>query len=112
MNNKHLIETKIINNNFEITTMNALQLIAFIMEDIELIKNIKGKDKKDLVISILTDITKTNDNIFNMASNTEIIKNITYLLESNIIGDIIDSLVSCANGLVKLNTPIKKSCCF
>ena len=113
MNNKHLIETKIINNNnFEITTMNALQLIAFIMEEIELIKNIKGKDKKDLVISILTDITKTNDNIFNMASNTEIIKNITYLLESNIIGDIIDSLVSCANGLVKLNTPIKKSCCF
>ena len=29
-NNKHLIETKIINNNFEITTMSALQLITFI----------------------------------------------------------------------------------
>lgn len=112
INNKHILETKIINNNFEIATMTVLQLITFIMEEIELINNIKGSDKKKLVISILDDFSKNNDNIFNMASNTEIIKNITYLLESNIISDIIDSLVSCANGLVKLHAPIKKSCCF
>ena len=111
-NNKHLIETKIINNNFEITTMSALQLITFIMEEIELINNIKGSDKKNLVISILKDFVKNNDNIFNMANNNDILININHLLESKLIGDIIDTLVSCANGLIKLNAPIKNTCCF
>lgn len=114
MNNKHIIETKILNNNnLEIATMSALQLITFIMEEIELINDIKGKDKKSLVISILNDFSKNNDNIFNMANNETILKTITYLLESNVISDIIDSLVSCANGLVKLNnSTIKSGCCF
>jgi Flp pilus assembly CpaF family ATPase len=114
MNNyKHSIETKIINNNIEITVMTGLELIAFIMEEIELIKNIKGKDKKDLVISILKDFVNTNDNIFNMSNNDELLKTVNNLLDNNLISDIIDTMVLCANGIVKLNSPIiKKACCF
>jgi hypothetical protein len=82
------------------------------MEEIELINNIKGNDKKNLVISILNDFVKNNDNIFNMANNNDILTNINHLLESKLIGDIIDTLVSCANGLVKLHAPIKNTCCI
>lgn len=44
--NKEIIEMRIINKNIDISSMSAIELITFIMEEIELIKDIEGKTKK------------------------------------------------------------------
>jgi len=112
--NKEIIEMRIINKNIDISSMSAIELITFIMEEIELIKDIEGKTKKDLVISILYDISTSKDNIFIKANNDEIIKNINHMMENRIIGEIIDTMICCAKGLVKINKSVKqmKACCI
>ena len=43
---------------------------------------------------------------------TEAAKEMYGLLESNIISDIIDTIVLCVDGVVKINNKIKSNCCF
>ena len=44
--NKNNIELKLVNNNVDLNSINAIQLISFIMEEIELLKHLKGNEKK------------------------------------------------------------------
>lgn len=110
--NKNNIELKLINNNVDLKSINAIQLISFVMEEIETIKDINGKQKKLLVISILHEFTN-DDNIFSKADNIAITTAINNLLDTQIASDIIDTIVACADGAIKINEKIKASCfCF
>lgn len=108
--NKNNIELKLVNNNIDLNVINSIQLITFIMEEIELLKHLKGNEKKDLVINILKEFIDNNDNIFIKANNQNIIIAITNLLNTNIALDIIDTIVACADGAIKINNEIKSSC--
>ena len=107
---KNNIEIKLVNNNIDLNLINSVQLITFIMEEIELLKHLKGNEKKELVINILKEFIDNNDNIFIKANNQNIIIAITSLLNTNIALDIIDTIVSCADGAIKINNGIKSSC--
>ena len=108
--NKNNIELKLVNNNIDLNVINSIQLINFIMEEIELLKHLKGNEKKNLVINILKEFIDNNDNIFIKANNQNIIIAITNLLNTNIALDIIDTIVACADGAIKINNEIKSSC--
>uniref|UniRef100_A0A6C0EPW4 Uncharacterized protein n=1 Tax=viral metagenome TaxID=1070528 RepID=A0A6C0EPW4_9ZZZZ len=107
---KNNIEIKLINNNIDLNIINSIQLITFIMEEIELLKHLKGNEKKELVINILKEFINNNDNVFIKANNENIIIAITSLLNTNIALDIIDTIVSCADGAIKINNEIKSNC--
>ena len=107
---KNNIEVKLINHNIDLNSINSIQLITFIMEEIELLKHLKGNDKKELVINILKEFIDNNDNVFIKANNQNIIISITSLLNSNIALDIIDTIVACADGAIKINNKIKSNC--
>ena len=111
--NKNNIELKLINNNIDLNSINAIQLISFIMEEIETVKDLKGQQKKDAVISILQEFIMNNDNVFIKSNNPTIIISIHNLLDNQIATDIIDTIVLCANGAIKINEKIKANCfCF
>ena len=83
------------------------------MEEIELLSHLKGNEKKSLVISLLHEFINNDDNIFIKGNNPNIITTLTNLLDSNIVLDIIDTIVACASGTLKINDKIKASCfCF
>jgi hypothetical protein len=111
--NKNNIELKLVNNNIDLNSINAIQLISFIMEEIETIKTLKGQQKKDVVISILHEFIMNDDNIFVKGNNPNIIISINNLLDTRIASDIIDTIVACADGAIKINEKIKANCfCF
>ena len=107
---KNNIELKLIKHNIDLNSINSIQLITFIMEEIELLKHLKGNEKKELVINILKEFINNNDNVFIKANNQNIIIAITSLLNTNIALDIIDTIVLCADGAIKINNEIKSSC--
>lgn len=108
--NKEHIENYILNNNIDIRSLSSLQLITIIMEQVETIKDLKGDDKKKYVIKLLNEIITNDDNIFTKSNNLNLIINITNLLDANIVSDIIDTIVLCVDGVVKINDKIKSSC--
>ena len=108
--NKNNIEVKLINHNIDLNSINSIQLITFIMEEIELLKHLKGNEKKELVINILKEFIDNNDNVFTKSNNQNIIISITSLINSDIILDIIDTIVACAAGAIKINNEIKSKC--
>jgi hypothetical protein len=110
---KDNIELKLINLSIDLNSINSIQLITFIMEEVELLKTLKGADKKVVVINILNEFIKDDNNVFIKANNQNIIIAINKLLESQIVLDIIDTIVACADGAIKINDKIKTSCfCF
>lgn len=109
---KNHIENYIIINNIDITSLSSMQLITIIMEQVETIKDLKGNDKKNFVINLLKEIINNDDNIFIKSNNLNLIVNINQLLDSNIISDIIDTIILCVDGVVKINNKIKSNCCF
>lgn len=109
---KNHIENHIISNNIDIASLSSMQLITLIMEQVETIKGLKGNEKKDYVIKLLNEFITTDDNIFVKSNNLNIIINLTHLLDSKIINDIIDTIVLCVDGVVKINNKIKSSCCI
>jgi hypothetical protein len=80
------------------------------MEQVETIKGLNGDAKKNYVINILKEFINNDENIFNKSNNTNLIINVNQLLESNIILDIIDTIVLCVDGVIKINNKI--NCCF
>ena len=107
---KNNIELKLVNNNIDLNIINSIQLITFIMEEIESLKHLKGNEKKDLVINILKEFIDNNDNVFIKANNQNIIIAISNLLNTNIALDIIDTIVECADGAIKINNKLKSNC--
>jgi len=110
---KDNIELKLINLSIDLNSINSIQLITFIMEEVELLKTLKGADKKVVVINILNEFIKDDNNVFIKANNQNIIIALNKLLESQIVLDIIDTIVACADGAIKINDKIKTNCfCF
>jgi hypothetical protein len=109
--NKAGIETKLTTTDFDLSSVNPIQLITFIMEEIELIKNMNGPEKKQLVIQIITDFIKSDNNIFILNNNNDIIIRLTQILETQLVSDIIDMIVKCADGAININIR-ESSCCF
>ncbi len=109
---KNYIENYIIQNNIDISALSSIQLITILMEQVETIKGLKGADKKNYVIRLLNELIGSDDNLFIKTNNLTLILNTSKLLESNMIGDIIDTIISCINGDVNLKSNIKKACCF
>jgi len=110
---KDNIEVKLINHSIDLNSINSIQLITFIMEEVELLKTLKGADKKVVVINILNEFIKDDNNVFIKANNQNIIIALNKLLESQIVLDIIDTIVACADGAIKINDKIKTNCfCF
>jgi len=110
---KDNIEVKLINHSIDLNSINSIQLITFIMEEVELLKTLKGADKKVVVINILLEFIKDDNNVFIKANNQNIIIALNKLLESQIVLDIIDTIVACADGAIKINDKIKTNCfCF
>lgn len=107
---KNNIEIKLVNNNIDLKVINSIQLITFIIVEIELLKHLKGNEKKELVINILKEFINNNDNIFIKANNENIIIAINNLLNTNIALDIIDTIVECADGAIQINNKIKSNC--
>ena len=107
---KNNIEIKLIKHNIDLNSINSIQLITFIMEEIELLKHLNGNEKKELVINILKEFIDNNDNVFIKANNQNIIIAVSHLLNTNIALDIIDTIVACADGAIKINNDIKASC--
>lgn len=109
---KNYIENYIIQNNIDISALSSIQLITILMEQVETIKGLKGADKKNYVIRLLNELIGSDDNLFIKTNNLTLILNTSKLLETNMIGDIIDTIISCINGDVNLKSNIKKACCF
>jgi hypothetical protein len=110
---KDNIELKLINHRIDLNLINSIQLITFIMEEVELLKTLKGADKKIVVINILNEFIKDDNNVFIKVNNLNIIIALNKLLESQIVLDIIDTIVACADGAIKINDKIKTNCfCF
>ena len=107
------IEKILVINNTDIKNLNSMQLIAFVMEEVEKSKNLKGIDKKNKVIEIMKEFVNNNDNIFIKSENTTIINNLNLILNNELISDIIENILTCAEGTFNFNTKIKSRCfCF
>jgi len=111
---KNFIENYIICNNIDLSSLSSMQLITIIMEQVETVKGLKGNEKKTFVINLLYDFINTDDanNIFVKCNNQNLLINIQHLLNTNIISDIIDTIVLCVDGVVKINNKIKSKCCI
>lgn len=112
--NKNNIELKIIEKEISITSITTLDLINFIILEVENVKELykKGADKKQLVLDIIEDFIRDADNIFCKANNHEIIYSLLNLKNTKLIEEIVDNIIYCANGNLKLKSNKKKFLCF
>lgn len=109
--NKTAIETKLTTKDYDLTSSNPVQLITFIMEEIELLSNMTGSQKKALVLEIIKDFINSDNNIFIINNNNDIINHLIKLIETQIASDIIDMIVKCADGNININIR-NPSCCL
>jgi len=98
-----VLENVLIQNNVDIRKINSMQFITIVMEEVEKNKDLKGSQKKERVIS----------NILSKADNKTTVEHLNTLLSSELISDIIENIIYCAEGAVELNKKIKSTCfCF
>jgi hypothetical protein len=104
------LESKIANK----IDMNIMEFITLIMEEVEFDRSLKkGCDKKEKVIDIINEFLTNDNNIFIKNNNVAIINNLANLNSNNMISDIIENIIKCSSGAVKINNAIKSSCfCF
>ena len=108
--NKNNIELKIIEKGIDMNIIKPIDLLNFIILEVEELKELKkkGAQKKQLVLDIIEDFIRDADNIFCKSNNHDVIYSLLNLKNSNIIGDIIDNIIYCANGNLYLNSTLKK----
>lgn len=108
--NKNNIELAIIQKDITITTITTIDLINFIILEVENVKELykKGEQKKQLVLDIIEDFIRDADNIFCKANHHEIIYSLLNLQNSKIISEIIDNIIYCANGNLNIKSNKKK----
>jgi hypothetical protein len=105
------IENVLVINNIDSSAINVMQFITLIMEEVEKDTSLNdGNQKKNKVISILQEFANNDTNIFIKCNNKIIIDNITTILNNELISDIIDNIVLCADGAIKINKAIKNGC--
>ena len=107
--NKNNIELAIIQKEISIATIKTIDLINFIILEVENIKELykKGEEKKQLVLDIIEDFIKDANNIFCRVNNHEIIYSLLNLQNTKLIGEIIDNIIYCANGNLNVNSTKK-----
>lgn len=116
--NKNNIELKIIEKEMDINKITCVDLINFIIMEVDNIKDLykKGKEKKELVLLIIDDFINDVNNIFCKAENVDIIYSLINLKNTKLISEIIDNIVYCANGNLNLGSGNKKKnrfiCCY
>jgi len=112
--NKNNIELRIIEKQISIQTITTLDLINFIILEVENVKELykKGADKKQLVLDIIEDFIKDADNIFCKANNHEIIYSLLNLKNTKLISEVIDNIIYCANGNLNIKSNKKKFFCL
>ena len=103
--NKNNIELAIIQKDITINNISTIDLINFIILEVENVKELykKGVEKKQLVLDIIEDFIRDADNIFCKANHHEIIYSLLNLQNTKLIGEIIDNIIYCANGKLDLN---------
>lgn len=108
--NKNNIELAIIQKEITINNITTIDLINFIILEVENVKELskKGAEKKQLVLDIIEDFIRDADNIFCKANHHEIIYSLLNLQNTKIIGELIDNIIYCANGNLILNSNKKK----
>ena len=93
--------------------MNVMELITLIMEEVEHDLNLKGGEKKGKVIDIVNEFLTNDNNIFIKNNNLAIINNLVNLNANGMISDVIENIIICSSGAVKINKVIKTNCfCF
>lgn len=104
--NMNNIELKIIEKEINISEMTTIELINFIILEVENVKELykKGLEKKQLVLDIIEDFIRDADNMFCKANKYDIIYSLLNLKNAKLIEEIIDNIVYCANGNLKLNS--------
>jgi hypothetical protein len=107
------LENILIQNNVDIRKINSMQLITIIMEEVEKDKDLKGSEKKTKVINIIKEFVTNDNNILSKSNNNTTIEHLDTLLKNDLISDIIENIIYCAEGAVELNKKIKSTCfCF
>jgi len=93
--------------------MNVMELISLIMEEVEHDISLKGGEKKGKVIDIINEFLTNDNNIFIKNNNLSVINNLANLNSNNMISDVIENIIICSSGAVKINKAIKTKCfCF
>jgi hypothetical protein len=80
------------------------------MEEVEKMKDLKGIEKKTKVIEIIKEFVNNNNNILSKCENKSTIDNLNTILNNELISDIIENIIFCAEGAVELNKKIKSTC--
>jgi len=107
------LETILVKNNIDIKNINSMQFITIIMEEVEKNKDLKGPQKKEKVIDIIKEFVNNDNNILSKCDNKITIDHLNMLLSNELISDIIENIIYCAEGAVELNKKIKSKCfCF
>ena len=112
--NKNNIELKIIEKSIDINTITTFDLINFIIQEVEEVKDLKkkGPEKKQLVINLIEDFIIDGENIFCKSNNHSVIYDLITLKNTNMIGAMIDNFIYCANGKLNLDLKSNKKKCF
>ena len=94
--------------------MNVMEFITLIMEEVEHDISLKGGgEKKGKVIDIINEFLTNDNNIFIKNNNLAIINNLVNLNSNGMVSDVIENIIKCSSGAVKINKAIKSSCfCF
>jgi len=107
------IENVLIENKIDVRKINSIQLITIAMEVVEKNKDLKGSEKKDKVINIIKEFATNDNNIISKCGNNTTIEHLNMLLSNELVSDVIENIIYCAEGAIELNKKIKKSCfCF
>ena len=112
--NKNNIELAIIEKEIIISNITTIDLINFIILEVENVKELykKGSDKKQLVLDIIDDFIRDADNIFCKANNHDVIYSLLNLKNCKLISEIIDNIIYCTTGKLDLNIKKKKFFCL
>jgi hypothetical protein len=107
------IENVLIENKIDVRKINSIQLITIAMEVVEKNKDLKGSEKKDKVINIIKEFATNDNNIISKCGNNTTIEHLNMLLSNELVSDVIENIIYCAEGAIELNKKIKSSCfCF
>lgn len=112
---KTIIEKKIIENDLNISTINYIQLITYILEEINTkyrLKYISNEEKKRLIKKILLEFINDGDNIFCKNNNHQLIYSLINLNNINNIDDVINIIITCLNNSNNIKKHKKCFICF
>lgn len=101
--NKDIINT-IINNN-DMNSINVMEFIKITMEIVEKLENKESSEKKIIVISVLEDFIKINE-------NNSLAIEIKTLIDNGFISLMIEAFVFASKNKININLKNCKKCCF